>query len=147
MIPEKIKSKQNEYRTKANEVVFTMVAEMHMATKKYKQTKVATIILLVAVPIIVGLLMFAVLYNRSILNSGHYVSLGCLGVALAMSELSLGVTLSQSKKIWSERMSEIIVVSSQKITELNDEYKDIVFGGDVPVQYSDKTETSKKQTE
>nr|DAR59226.1 MAG TPA: hypothetical protein [Caudoviricetes sp.] len=147
MIPEKIKSKQNEYRTKANEVVFTMVAEMHMATKKYKQTKVATIILLVAVPIVVGLLMFAVLYNRSILNSGHYVSLGCLGVALAMSELSLGVTLSQSKKIWSERMSEIIVVSSQKTTELNDEYKDIVFGGDVPVQYSNKTETSEKQTE
>lgn len=147
MIPEKIKNKQNEYRTKANEVVFTMVAEMHMATKKYKQTKVATIILLVAVPIVVGLLIFAVLYNRSILNSGHYVSLGCLGVAFAMSELSLGVTLSQSKKIWSERMSEIIVVSSQKITELNDEYKDIVFGGDVPVQYSDKTETSAKQTE
>lgn len=147
MIPEKIKSKQNEYRTKANEVVFTMVAEMHMATKKYKQTKVATIILLVAVPIVVGLLMFAVLYNRSILNSGHYVSLGCLGVALAMSELSLGVTLSQSKKIWSERMSEIIVVSSQKITELNDEYEDVVFGGDVSVQYSDKTETAEKQTE
>lgn len=147
MIPEKIKNKQNEYRTKANELVFTMVAEMHMATRKYKQTKVATIILLVAVPIIVGLLMFTVLYNRSILNSGHYVSLGCLGVALVMSELSLGVTLSQSKKIWSERMSEIIVVSSQKITELNDEYEDVVFGGDVPVQYSDKTETAEKQTE
>lgn len=147
MIPDKIKDKQNEYRTKANEVVFTMVAEMHIATKKYRQTKIATIILLVAVPIVVGLLMFAVLYNRSILNSGHYVSMGCLGVAMAVSELSLGVTLSQSKRIWSERMSEIIVVSSQRITELNDEYKEVVFGGDVPVQYSDKTETSEEQTE
>ena len=145
MIPEKIKSKQNEYRTKANEVVFTMVAEMHTATMKYKQTRVATIILLVAVPIVVGLLMFAVLYNRSILNSGHYVSLGCLGVALAMSELSLGVTLSQSKKIWSERISEIVVVSSKKIAELNDEYKDVAFGGDVAVHYTEAAE--EQQTE
>lgn len=147
MIPEKIKSKQNEYRTKANEVVFTMVAEMHTATRKYKQTKVATIILLVAVPIVVGLLMFAVLYNRSVLNSGHYVSMGCLGVALAVSELSLGVTLSQSKKIWSERISEIVVVSSKKIAELNDEYKDVAFGGDIAVHYSEETETAEQQTE